>query len=238
MIDFHSHMLPSIDDGSGSVEESLQMLQTSAQQGVQQICLTSHFYAAENSPEHFLERRQWAYIKLCEALKECTFDVPQLHLGAEVHYFEGIHRLKQLPSLMLEGTNILLLEMPFTQWSKRMIVDVLELQESGQVCVMLAHVERYLRMQDKSVWDKLLRAGVVMQSNAGFFLKWTTRRRALQMLREGRIHVLASDSHNMHSRPPRMEEAWNTIRKSLGEDALRRLEHREQKLLQSKVNTL
>ena len=195
MIDFHSHMLPSIDDGSGSVEESLQMLQTSAQQGVQQICLTSHFYAAENSPEHFLERRQWAYIKLCEALKECTFDVPQLHLGAEVHYFEGIHRLKQLPSLMLEGTNILLLEMPFYAWQDSIWQTLGRLCRRRDIQIVIAHADRY----PKENVERLIRGGVPLQLNAESLTKPLRRRQYLAWIENGNVKYLGSDIHMLGS---------------------------------------
>ena len=57
MIDLHSHILPQMDDGSRSVDESLQMLAALAAQGVTDVAATPHFYASENSPERFLARR-------------------------------------------------------------------------------------------------------------------------------------------------------------------------------------
>lgn len=60
MIDFHSHILPGVDDGSKNVEMSLEMLRASAAQGVTDICLTPHFYAERNTPEKFLEKRRRA----------------------------------------------------------------------------------------------------------------------------------------------------------------------------------
>ena len=56
MIDFHSHILPGMDDGSSSPEESLAMLEVSAEQGVDEIFATSHFYPDEEDPASFLAR--------------------------------------------------------------------------------------------------------------------------------------------------------------------------------------
>lgn len=77
--------------------------------------------------------------------------------------------------------------------------------------VLLAHVERYLGGQPPAVWEALLDWGVLNQCNADFFLRWRTRRKALQMLREGRIHFLGSDSHNMDTRPPRLGKALEIL---------------------------
>ena len=56
MLDIHSHILPKMDDGSSSVEESLNLLRTSAEQGITEIAATPHFYASQYSPQKFLER--------------------------------------------------------------------------------------------------------------------------------------------------------------------------------------
>ena len=56
MIDFHSHILPAMDDGSKNIEESLQMLRMLQEQGVERVIATPHFYADENPPDVFLRR--------------------------------------------------------------------------------------------------------------------------------------------------------------------------------------
>ena len=55
--DFHSHVLPGVDDGSASVEESLAMLRLAAQQGIRRVVATPHFYPRYDDLERFLERR-------------------------------------------------------------------------------------------------------------------------------------------------------------------------------------
>jgi protein-tyrosine phosphatase len=214
MIDFHTHILPGIDDGSAGAEESRRMLERLRTQGVELAALTPHFYARQNGPSEFLERRHEAYERLLPVLTE---DLPRVKLGAEVYYFRGITRMAELPSLRLEGTRLLLLEMPFAPWSEGEIREVIDLCHDGDFVVMLAHIERYLKYQAPEVWPRFLEEGAVMQSNAGFFLPLLSRRKAVRMVREGSIHVLGTDCHNMTSRQPRMDEAVRILDRTLGQ---------------------
>ena len=70
MIDFHTHILPGMDDGSQATHESLQMLTLESEQGAQEILLTPHFYAHFDKISSFLERREYSFRKLTKALNE------------------------------------------------------------------------------------------------------------------------------------------------------------------------
>lgn len=199
MIDFHTHILPCMDDGSDSIRTSLSMLRAEARQGIEAVVLTSHFYAQENSPETFLKRRQRAWQQLQPYLWP---ELPDIYLGAEVQYFEGICAVDEIRELRVEGTEYLLLEMPFCHWPDRVIEDVLELCEWDGVQIVLAHIERYMNMQPKGVWKYLRNGGALMQSNVSFFENWKTRHKAISMLANGEIHFLGSDCHNMDTRRP------------------------------------
>ena len=229
MIDFHSHVLPCIDDGSRSVPMSVEMLSALRRQGCETVCATPHFYATQRTPQHFLERREEAW-QMLEA--ELPADAPQVLLGAEVLYYPGISRMKELPDLCLQGTRILLLEMPFEAWSEHSVREVKELAHSGDYCILLAHIERYYFQQPRSVWDDFLELGILMQANPRFFLEWRTKRKALKLLRENRLHLLSSDAHNTTSRAPRMDEAQAVIRHHLGDDALHEMDRLGRKMLE------
>ena len=229
MIDFHSHILPGIDDGSSDVEESLSMLDALDCQNVDTVVATSHFYATRRSPAEFRRRRSQAFDRLRASLPS---GAPKILLGAEVLYFPGVSRMEELPDLCIEGTDILLLEMPFTAWTEYMIREVKDLAYSGRYTVMMAHIERYYDKQPISVWNDFLDLGILMQSNADFFLAFRTRRKALKLLKEGRIHLLGTDCHNMTTRRPRMDEAAETIRKRLGERTLHDIDSLGRQLLQ------
>lgn len=208
MIDIHSHILPRMDDGSGSTAESLELLRSTAAQGIGCIVATPHFYAEENDPQRFLNRRAACAARLRESWQP---GLPRMLLGAEVHYFEGIGRVAEIDLMKIESTRLLLLEMPFCPWTDRMLAEVQELNRRRDMTVLLAHIERYLRWQEPKVWDELRDGGVLMQSNAEFFLHWRTRRKAANMLETGRIQFLGSDCHNMTVRPPRLGDALKLI---------------------------
>ena len=227
MIDFHSHILPGIDDGSRNVKMSLGMIDTLYRQKVDTICATPHFYVTQRTPEHFLERRQEAYELLEPVLPKNS---PRILLGAEVLYFPGVSKMEALKDLCLEGTDVLLLEMPFTEWQEYWVREVCDLALGREFTILLAHIERYYAQQPRQVWDRLLELDVLMQANADYFLqqdsifRFRNRNSAVKLLREGRIHLLGTDTHNLSSRPPRMKEARDVIREELGKQALERID--------------
>jgi len=208
MIDLHSHILPKLDDGSRSSDESLNMLTLLADQGVDLVVATPHYYAFENSPERFLERREASYMRLKQRLGA---DKPKVLLGAEVMYFEGIGYVEDLDKLRIEGTNLLLIEMPFDKWTDRCMREVISIGQRPDITVVLAHVDRYLGYQPKKVWGELASAGIRMQMNADPFLKWNTRYTALKMIKQGIVNFIGSDCHNTASRAPRIGEAQRII---------------------------
>lgn len=227
MIDFHTHILPNMDDGSKSVEESIWLLQEEARQGIDTVMLTPHFYADENSPVEFLKRRYASWKRLSDAreLPDVT-----LRLGAEVQYFDGISRIADIPHLRIVGTDYLLLEMPFCRWTDRMIGDVLELQEQHQLRIVLAHIERYMPMQPSGIWDRLCSQGLLMQSNVSFFGNWKTKAKAMHMLSDGRIHFLGTDCHSSKTRSPNWQLLPGRARQILSSD------HRNMHLQQLDTN--
>ena len=229
MIDFHTHILPKLDDGSQSCEESCQMLQTLVQQGVNTVALTPHFYARHEDPEQFLERRSASWERLQQELLQ---DAPRLLIGAEVLYFRGISRMEQLHALRLEGTRVLLLEMPFERWSDYMVQEIIDLSCDGELVVLLAHIDRYLPWQKDSTWEQLLMYGVKMQANAEFFASRLSSRRACRMLNEGYIHVLGTDCHNMTHRAPNMEQGIDGIIRRMSPEAAGYPQHCSRKYLE------
>lgn len=228
MIDVHSHVLPGMDDGSKNTDESLAMLHLLKKQGVSRVVATPHFYGNQNDPESFLRRREASWERLKRRLDG---DCPDICPGAEVYYFEGIARTDEVRKLCIQGTNVLLLEMPFSSWSMRMVEEVLRLRETMDLTVVIAHVERYLFSQRKEIREAVFSSPLLLQVNAGYFLDWRTRRRALRQLKDGIVHLIGSDCHGIERRPPRMDEAAEQIRKHLGEETMRKLERDSSMLL-------
>ena len=93
MLDFHTHILPGIDDGSASLESSVEMIRQSIQQKISGIVLTPHFYADTDEPEAFFRSRRASAQRLFDAAQNIP-GCPRLLLGAEVHYYRGMAKAR------------------------------------------------------------------------------------------------------------------------------------------------
>lgn len=217
MIDFHTHILPGIDDGSSSVENSLQMLQVESDQGVTDVVLTSHFYASQGNVQSYLKKRNTSF----QMLQHSLYDgLPNLHLGAEVQYFEGISVADEIEDLRIQGTDLLLLEMPFSRWSDRVIQDVLSLNERKGIQILLAHVDRYMYSQSNELWYYLSQQNILMQANTSFFKGFWDRRKAVKLVENGVINVLGTDCHNVTSRAPDWSKVPQTVLSAISQNSI------------------
>lgn len=218
--DFHSHILPGIDDGSASVDESLAMLRAAWEQGITRMVATPHFYAHMDTLPGFVQRRQEAWARLHKAMAGSS-NLPRVHLGAEVYYFPGIGDCESLEPLALRDTPYILIEMPMAKWTDSMYRDLEGIYRKQGLIPIVAHVDRYLSpLRTRGIPERLAELPVLVQANASFFLRLSTRGMALRMLKNGRIHLLGSDCHNMDSRPPCLGGALDIIAGKLGIEAL------------------
>ena len=229
IIDMHCHILPGVDDGARDVETSLAMLEASRAQGVQYMVATPHFYATRDRVDTFLDRRREAW----ETLKpRMGADYPGIVLGAEVAFFRGISRAERLEALTIEGTDCILLEMPFRPWSEDDVDEVSEILEKHGYTIILAHVERYLAMRGNADYiGNLLELPVLAQINAESLLDWRQRGKLIKMVRNGQVHLLGSDCHGIHHRPPNLGEGREILRKKTGTEYLDRIDWRSEELL-------
>lgn len=224
MIDFHSHVLPGIDDGSADTEESLGLMAMQARQGVTHTVATPHFYPDHQRFEDFLRRRGEAEALLRRAM-EGKEGLPELTVGAEVHFFRGIGDCEELKQLTIGSGKYILIEMPYGQWSDRMYQELSDISARQGLVPLIAHVDRYVgTFSDRGIPERLMEAGCLIQANASAFLTPLAGRLSVRMLRRERIHLLGSDCHDLRSRPPRLGQAVERIRRALGEEAVARLE--------------
>ena len=222
MVDFHSHVLPDMDDGADRVETSLAMFRESRAQGVKLLCATSHFYADEESPASFLARRQAAWDRLRKAMYPGE-SWPEIRLGAEILYFPGMSVADELSSLTLEGTVFLLVEPPMMTWSESMLEEIEECGARLHRIPVIAHVDRYMRMLgDGSLLDRVGRRRMLAQVNASFFLHRSCREQALKSLTAGKFQFIGSDCHDMAARRPNLGDAAKVASRSLGEEPLQK----------------
>lgn len=223
--DFHSHILPGIDDGSKHTQISIQMMEREMADGVNKIVLTPHFYAMKDSVDRFLDRRQSSYNRLTAAIAGRS-DLPQLLTGAEVYYFPGMGKAEQLLQLCISGTDILMLEMPFAQWTEAMVQDVKDMIYRRHLSVIIVHIERYYRFQKKKeYWNEIFRLPVTAQLNAECFTGgFRERHFGIRYLKSGASALLGTDCHNLESRAPQLAKARTYIQKKLGQETLDRID--------------
>lgn len=230
MLDIHTHILPGMDDGSKTVQNSLVMLECEAKQGVRFVTLTPHYHASRESPECFVKRRAAAEQALRGALAGRE-GMPELLAGAEVAYFDGMCRSDDTDMLCIADTNFMLIEMPFCSWNRRMLGELKELQQVRGIQPVLAHVERYMRFQPSGLIEQLGEDGILLQVNTSFFLRWQTVIKAMAMLKQRKIHFVASDCHNMMQRVPDLGAAVEKIERRLGAQSVAFLKRNAEALL-------
>ena len=233
IIDFHSHILPGIDDGSRDLDTSMAMLEQIRAQQTDILIATPHFYAMQDRIETFLQHRQQAYDAFCKAIAGRGWtDYPQILTGSEVAFFNGISRSEEICRLTIEGTDLLLLEMPFALWNEHIIEEVSNLIQDRHLRILIAHLDRFIRMPgNKKYIRQLLELPVYVQLNAECLTDWRHRHIFLKMLEEGTAHVLGSDCHGAHHRVPNLKAGRDMIQKKKGIQLLEKIDRQGYELL-------
>lgn len=224
MIDFHTHILPALDDGAKDITVTQELLQLEKDMGTSLIIATPHFYAHRTRIEEFLGRRERRMDEVKDLINRSP-DLPEVRAGAEVYYFSGIGRAEHIKELTVEGTDILLLELPFRPWERQIIEDIRDLRNRQHLKVVLAHVERYHELQkDKHLYDDILDEADIIQINAGSFTEGLFKRNfCLKLLKSGRTAIIGSDCHNTTSRKPNLRDGYDIISKKLGSEKVNEL---------------
>lgn len=206
MIDLHCHLLPGVDDGPATTAEAVALARGMAQAGVRTAVATPHVSADHpNGPE----RIAVAAAALATALAREGVDL-DVRVGAEIE-LGCLARLDDgaLAALGLGGGPALLVECPYGPLPPGLDEVLRDLRERGHQPV-LAHPERSPGFQrDPKRLAAAVRAGALCSITAGSLagrFGRTVRASALGMLREGLVHDVASDAHDLRRRPPGLRE--------------------------------
>ncbi|HVA72420.1 MAG TPA: CpsB/CapC family capsule biosynthesis tyrosine phosphatase [Candidatus Limnocylindrales bacterium] len=215
MIDIHCHILPGLDDGSDSLETSLTMAEVAIEEGVTRVIATPH--ASSHFPfvpELVRARRDEIQSRLGERLAIAT--------GCDFHLsYENLEALRAEPSrFTLNQKNYLLVEFADFSIPASMDQTLHELQLMG-LYPIITHPERNPLI--RSQWERLwgwLRQGCFVQVTAQSITGGFGRRAqdaADTLLDAGAIHFIASDAHNLTTRPLRLKPAYDVVVKRSGE---------------------
>lgn len=232
-VDFHSHVVPGVDDGSKNTDMSLQMLRSMRQQGTDLVVATPHFYMGRTAPEEYLEKISDACYLLREAIEKSGEEVPQMVLGYEVYYFKGISQANFINLFTIGNSSYILLELPTRPLINADVEDIYRIRANQGLTPILAHVERYLAFEHFDFLQDMIRQGELLaQVNADSLLRWSTRKKALEFLKSGSAQFVGSDAHNIEQRAPHLGEAMAMIEKKAGKELVQRIDRDSVKLIQ------
>lgn len=225
IIDFHSHVLPGLDDGSKDIKESIQMIKETLRQGAEMIAATPHFYPWKEEPAKFLERRD-------QAVKNLGVKDPRFLIGAEVAYYDGIEHSNEIELLKITSTNLLLVELPMTTWTVRMFEALQMIENRTGLKVVIAHIDRYMALQKGTKNIDYACDNFYIQVNADYFIKRSTQRKALKLVKNGLVDFIGSDCHNLTSRPPNVGKAIDIIEYKLDIKSANAFYNKQKKFLE------
>lgn len=221
IIDFHSHILPGVDDGAKDLETSVKMLSLMSQQGVDKVVSTSHYYSHFEDIASYIKRRNDALYNLEKHINEHDLFLPEIIPAAEVRLYSELSRDPDLGMLCIGDTKNILVEMPYMKWSDWMYNEIYSIASKGYTPIV-AHLERYLdTVSVKTITDKLLSLGVLVQCNAEAFSDWKERRFVKKLIKHGRLTVIGTDCHSMKTRLPNINIALEYLSKKFGDEMIK-----------------
>ena len=214
MIDIHTHILPNIDDGSKSIEETFNLIKEAKSVGFDSIVLTSHYmegYYETNSPE----REVWLDA-IRENLEAKNIDI-KLYLGNEIYMSENIIKLlEEGKATTMNNTSYVLFEMPLNAEPLNLYDIIYEMQQY-KIVPILAHPERYSFVQQDPE---------LMQANYGSIIGQYGEKAEVmvkKLFENNMIHMLGSDVHRQNTIYPKIPEILMEINELIGEEKLKEL---------------
>lgn len=216
MIDIHSHILPGIDDGSRSMDETVELLKIARDSGTEIIVASPHSdsqytYDHEKVDELIVEAQALAGDGI-KILRGCDFHLMFSNVNAAMEHPRR-YTINNGPYILMELSDMMIF--PNTS-------DIWRQLENYGIRIILTHPERNLILQAKfELIEKWVDEGFYMQVTAmsllGMFGKKALKV-ATRMLDKGMVHFVASDGHDPKGRPPRLDLAFQWVKERYGDD--------------------
>lgn len=215
-VDIHSHMLPGVDDGAQTMEETLEMLRISYEEGARGVVFTPHYEGGHNAYQP--EQLEDIYRKVKDAALEHWKDM-DIYLGNELLYEQGVaEHVKDARVHRMNGTKYVLVEFNIRIHYKELYHAVQKLQKM-RFRPIIAHVERYrCLVKHPEHIAELCRMGVYLQMNMSSVVGSMFReevRWCRKLLKEQKISFLGTDAHDAKHRAPHTKEALKWMEKHL-----------------------
>ena len=224
MIDIHLHILPGVDDGPTTLQESLALAQALVREGVHEAIATPH--SNDEYPHYSAANISARVNDLQQALDQQNIPL-RLFAGHEVLIRPGLVEDIQAGRVAtLNGSRYLLLELWNTMWLPETEQVIFELQAQGIVPI-IAHPERYSTLQkDPTRLAALIQQGALTQLTASSVLGMhgnIVRRVAETFVKQGFIHCIASDAHGMHTRQPYITQSLPRLERLVGQERVQQM---------------
>lgn len=231
--DLHTHILQGVDDGAKTVEDSLLLIGELKKNGIENICLTPHFYTHKESMDDFLLRRNKAF----EELKTHLPSDVKIKLGAEVYVTKYLFsEERDLSLLCIEGTPYMITEFSYdSTFSDRPMNMIRRFRDFG-IIPIIPHIERYPSlMKNKKILDELVYMDVILQSNISSYLNNSYKRKLISLMKKNYIDVLSTDTHSMsRNSPADIPEALKFIEKKTSDDYILDFNYNAQEIFEGK----
>ena len=203
MIDFHNHILPNVDDGSKSLDMSLEMLIFAANQGITDVVNTVHYQHPKVETEDISEKRIRREVEHLQQHLDKNDIKIKLHIGAEVFFLPNLLKIKDDPLATFSHGKYMLIEFQPHQIPDIQKQQLFDLRMSGVVPI-IAHPERYKAVQeDINIVADWLEAGCLIQVDAGSplgYLGSKSQASSERIIKNGWCQLIGSDSHDNKNR--------------------------------------
>ena len=224
MIDLHSHILPNIDDGSRSVEETFNLIKEAEKAGFEAIISTSHYLEGHYETDA-PEREIWIKV-IYDKLKSQNINM-ELYLGSEIYISENIMKLlEDGKASTINDTSYVLFELPLNAEPLNLYNLIYQMQQN-KIVPILAHPERYSFVQkDPDLIYDLIQKGVLMQANFGSIIGQYNKKAQIivrKFLQNDMIHFLGTDVHRQKTVYTRMPEILKKLNEVITQEKIKEL---------------
>ena len=235
MIDIHCHILPNVDDGSSSIEESIAMARYALSDGIHTVVATPHALGGTfpNPPQKI----KAACKKLAQHFQSENIPL-SVYPGAEVHLCPDMAKriMDGEAQFLCESRRYIMVEFPFQSGLHHFKAEIHHLCVNG-ILPVIAHPERNQTIfREKNILYELINMGCMVQLNStsitgGFGEKILAC--AHELIRLRLAHIIASDAHAIYHRPPELSHAVKIAEDILGnkKDAMKMVDERPEKIL-------
>lgn len=214
--DIHTHILAGVDDGPKEISQMYELTEALYRDGARNICCTPHCHPGYYGKNH--EQILYSFYQLKEYIQRNEMDL-RIFLGNELHYSQGcLEWIEDGFCRTINATRHVLVDFDHDEEYKNIEFAVRIFLHEGYIPV-LAHIERYPCIGGKvRLVEKLHNMGAVLQINAVSILKKHKYPIIRKLLRYQMADVVASDTHNMETRPPLLKAAYQEILLKFGKE--------------------